>query len=124
MAQSVADVDMADIAAYFAAQPITALSTDKKELLAQGEKIFYKGKGRPDPIAACVGCHGLGGKGNRDWGKIMARVPTVLAPAIGGQHPGYITEQLLAYKSGKRATDEGKVKSIDATNGVSGAPRT
>ena len=109
MAQSVADVDMADIAAYFAAQPITALSTDKKDLLAQGEKIFYKGKGRPDPVAACVGCHGLGGKGNRDWGKIMARVPTVLAPAIGGQHPGYLAGQLLAYKSGARATDEGKV---------------
>ena len=39
----------------------------------------------------------------------MARVPTVLAPAIGGQHPGYLAGQLLAYKSGARATDEGKV---------------
>jgi cytochrome c553 len=39
----------------------------------------------------------------------MSNVPAVLAPAIGGQHAGYVSDQLKAYKSGKRATDPAKV---------------
>ena len=108
-AQAVSDADIADIAAYFGSQKATAGKPAQKELLAQGEKIFFKGKGRPDVVAACVGCHGLNGIGNRDWGKIMALPPVVLAPAIGGQHGGYIADQLLAYKAGKRSTDASRV---------------
>jgi cytochrome c553 len=108
-AQAVAEVDMADIAAWFASQKVAPNVVQNKELMAQGEKIFFKGKGRPDVVAACVGCHGLKGIGNRDWGKTMSKVPAVLAPAIGGQHAGYVSDQLKAYKSGKRATDPAKV---------------
>lgn len=108
-AQAVAEVDMADIAAYFAGQKAAASPSPNKDLLAQGERIFLKGKGRPDVVAACVGCHGPKGVGNRDWAKVMSKVPTVLAPAIGGQHAGYLSDQLKAYKSGKRATDQAKV---------------
>lgn len=108
-AQAVAEVDMADIAAWFASQKVQPNKAQNPELLAQGERIFFKGKGRPDVIAACVGCHGLNGIGNRDWAKTMSNVPAVLAPAIGGQHAGYISDQLKAYKSGKRATDPAKV---------------
>jgi cytochrome c553 len=71
-AQAVAEVDMADIAAWFGSQKVQPNKAQNKELLAQGEKIFMKGKGRPDVIAACVGCHGLKGVGNRDWAKIMS----------------------------------------------------
>jgi cytochrome c553 len=39
----------------------------------------------------------------------MSNVPAVLAPAIGGQHAGYVSDQLKAYKSGKRSTDPAKV---------------
>ncbi|MBN8473980.1 c-type cytochrome [Sulfuritalea sp.] len=108
-AQAVAEVDIADIAAWFSSQKVQPNKAQSAELLAQGEKIFFKGKGRPDVIAACVGCHGLNGIGNRDWAKTMSRVPAVLAPAIGGQHAGYLGDQLKAYKSGKRATDPGRV---------------
>lgn len=108
-AQAVAEVDMADIAAWFASQKILPNKTQNAELLAQGERIFFKGKGRPDVVAACVGCHGLNGIGNRDWAKTMSNVPAVLAPAIGGQHAGYLSDQLKAYKSGKRATDPARV---------------
>lgn len=108
-AQAVAEADMADIAAYFASQKAKPNAAANKDLLAQGEKIFFKGKGRPEPVAACVGCHGLGGIGNRDWSKVMAKAPTTLAPAIGSQHAGYIADQLKAYKAGKRATDNGKI---------------
>lgn len=108
-AQAVAEVDMADIAAWFASQKVMPNTVQNKELLAQGERIFFKGKGRPDVVAACVGCHGLKGVGNRDWNKTMSRTPVVLAPAIGGQHAGYVSDQLTAYKSGKRATDPARV---------------
>jgi cytochrome c553 len=108
-AQAVAEVDIADIAAWFASQKVAPSAAPNKELMAQGEKIFMKGKGRPDVVAACVGCHGLKGVGNRDWAKVMSNVPAVLAPAIGGQHAGYVSDQLKAYKSGKRATDPAKV---------------
>ena len=108
-AQAVAEVDMADIAAWFASQKVVPNPVQNKELMAQGEKIFFKGKGRPDVIAACVGCHGLKGIGNRDWNKTMSNVPAVLAPSIGGQHAGYLSDQLKAYKSGKRATDPARV---------------
>ncbi len=108
-AQAVAEVDIADIAAWFASQKVQPNKAQNTELLAQGERIFFKGKGRPDVIAACVGCHGLNGVGNRDWAKIMSNVPAVLAPAIGGQHAGYLSDQLKAYKSGKRATDPARV---------------
>lgn len=108
-AQAVAEVDMADIAAWFASQKVLPGTAPNKELLAQGERIFLKGKGRPDVVAACVGCHGLNGIGNRDWAKVMSNVPSVLAPAIGGQHAGYVSDQLKAYKSGKRSTDPAQV---------------
>jgi cytochrome c553 len=39
----------------------------------------------------------------------MSNPPAVLAPAIGGQHAGYISDQLKAYKTGKRSTDPAKV---------------
>ena len=39
----------------------------------------------------CVACHGLDGAGTTD-----------LNPNIGGQHARYISEQLQAFKSGKR----------------------
>jgi cytochrome c553 len=108
-AQAVAEADMADIATYFASQKARPGAAANKDLLAQGEKIFYKGTGRPNVVAACVGCHGLNGIGNRDWAKIMSNVPVVLAPAIGGQHSGYLADQLKAYKSKKRDTDAAHV---------------
>lgn len=108
-AQAVAENDMADIAAWFGSQKVRPNPPQNKDLLAQGEKIYMKGIGRPDVVAACIGCHAPNGVGNRDWAKIMSKVPAVLAPAIGGQHAGYISDQLKAYKSGKRATDPAKV---------------
>lgn len=108
-AQGVAEADIADIAAYFAQQKISPNEGGKSELLAAGEKLFYKGKGRPDVVAACVGCHGLNGAGNRDWKKLMATQPAVLAPAIGSQHESYLVKQLKAYKDGTRTNDAAQV---------------
>ncbi len=108
-AQMVPEADVADIAAFFASQKVSREDTPRKELLARGEQIFFKGKGRPLVVAACVGCHGLNGAGNRDWAKVMATPPVVLAPAIGGQHANYLVKQLNAYRDGSRNNDPAHV---------------
>ncbi len=108
-AQAIAEADMADLAAYFAKQQPKPSAAPNKTTRAQGEKIYQKGKGRPDVVTACIGCHGPNGIGNRDWAKTYSKVPAVLTPAIGGQHAEYVSTQLKAYKSGKRATDPGSV---------------
>ncbi|MEK7737562.1 MAG: c-type cytochrome, partial [Pseudomonadota bacterium] len=78
-------------------------------LLAQGEKLFLKGKGRPDAVAACVGCHGINGVGQRTWANSYKSTPTVLTPAIGGQHSRYTVKQLQTFRDGSRANDVGSV---------------
>lgn len=103
-AANLADIDMADIAAFFAAQKVQPGEADPA-LQARGEQIYLKGKGRPHPVTACVGCHGPGGAGNANWGKTQSRVPAVLAPAIGSQHVAYVVKQLTAYRDGKRGND-------------------
>jgi cytochrome c553 len=114
-AQMVADADIADIAAYFSSQKVNRQDASQKELLARGEQLFLKGKGRPQVVAACVGCHGFNGVGNRDWAKTMAKPPVILAPAIGGQHANYLVKQLKAYRDGSRKNDPAHVMSDIAT---------
>jgi len=108
-AQAVAETDIADIAAFFASQKVRPAEATRKDLLATGEAMFLKGKGRPQVVAACVGCHGLNGVGNRDWAKLMVKEPVILAPAVGGQHASYVVKQLLAFRDAMRNNDNGKV---------------
>jgi cytochrome c553 len=108
-AQAVAETDIADIAAFFASQKVRPAEATRKDLLAKGEAMFLKGKGRPQVVAACVGCHGLNGVGNRDWAKLMVKEPVILAPAVGGQHASYVVKQLLAFRDAMRNNDNGKV---------------
>ncbi len=108
MAKPLSDQDIADLAAYFSSQQVK-LGEGKAELLAQGQSIFSKGKGRPAVVAACTGCHGATGGGNRDWNSRYSSAPSVLAPAIGSQQPAYIVRQLKAYRDGTRSNDIGQV---------------
>ena len=108
MAQPLADPDIAELAAYFSKQTVRP-GEGKKELLAAGEQIFNKGKGRPNVVAACIGCHGQTGGGRADWKETMKTLPAFLAPAIGGQHAAYLAKQLLAYKSGERTNDPARI---------------
>lgn len=106
-AANLAEGDMPDIAAWFAAQAIQPGEGDPA-LRAKGEQIYRKGKGRPVPATACIGCHGPAGAGNKDWNKTWAKMPAVLAPGIGGQHAAYIEKQLKAYRDGTRNNDPAK----------------
>ncbi|MBM3390553.1 MAG: cytochrome c4 [Betaproteobacteria bacterium] len=104
-AQALAESDIPDIVAFFAKQKIKSNEPADKSVMAQGEKLFFSGKGRPEPVVACVGCHGLNGVGNKNWNKSLASLPAVLAPAIGGQHASYVARQLKAYRDGTRKND-------------------
>lgn len=91
MARSIDDEDAADIAAYFGAQPV--MQGDGAGGSAAARELYLRG----DParrIAACIECHGEGGKGKAIGG--------VKSPVIGGQALRYLEKQLLEWRSGER----------------------
>lgn len=112
-AANVAEADMADIAAFFGSQTVKPGEGDRARMTL-GEQIYKKGKGRPVPVTACIGCHGPAGAGNKNWNKIMSKTPALLAPGIGGQHVAYIDNQLKSYREGKRTNDPAQVMRLIA----------
>ena len=87
------DQDMADMAAYFAAQEVTLEGADP-ELVELGESIYKAGIAKLN-VAACSACHSPTGQGN----------PQAGFPALGGQHSQYTINQLKAFRSGERSND-------------------
>ncbi len=81
------DADLADIAAYYAAQAISG-GQAKAANAAKGEEIYRAGI-RSKGVAACTACHSPTGKGNAPAGY----------PALGGQHADYIAAQLRAFRA-------------------------
>ena len=81
------DADLADIAAYYAAQT-GSVGQANPELAAKGEEIYRAGI-RSRGIAACTACHSPTGAGNAPAGY----------PALGGQHADYIAAQLKAFRA-------------------------
>lgn len=82
------DQDLANIAAYFAAQPRSGGQADPA-LVALGEKVYRSGVAERN-VAACTACHSPNGNGNAPAG----------FPALAGQHADYIAAQLKAYRKG------------------------
>ncbi|MCV6637651.1 c-type cytochrome [Candidatus Albibeggiatoa sp. nov. NOAA] len=90
---ALSDQDMADLAAYYASQPV-AVGGASENLVEQGQAIYRAGvvdKGIP----ACTSCHGPQGLGN----------PTALYPSLSGQNAAYTMKQLKDYQSGERIGD-------------------
>lgn len=114
-AANLSEQDMADIAAFFSSRKAAPAEGDKA-LQPRGEALYLKGRGRPQPVTACTGCHGPAGAGNRNWDKTMSRAPAVLAPALGSQHPAYVIKQLKAYRDASRNNDAAKVMRDIARN--------
>ena len=82
--------DLADIAAYYAAQPRQwAGARDDAKSLALGEKIYRAGN-LETGVPACTGCHSPVGNGNAPAGY----------PELGGQHAAYVAKQLRAFRDG------------------------
>lgn len=89
--------DIADLAAYFSAQKISAASTDKSKLTL-GQNI-YRGGNKEKGVAACSACHGPTGAGN----------PAAKFPALGSQQPAYAVKAMKDFRTGARSNDDGKM---------------
>ena len=77
-AEELSDQDMADIAAYFAGEPLTSTGH------ADASKV-------PDAAGVCTACHGADGIGI-----------TPLYPTLSGQHADYIERAIDEYQKGAR----------------------
>jgi cytochrome c553 len=90
------DQDLADIAAYFAAQPGVVGAADADDSALDLAARIYRGGILEKGVAACSACHSPTGDGNAPAG----------FPSIAGQPRSYTIAQLTAYREGERATDE------------------
>ena len=91
MAAPLSDRDLADIAAYFADQPIMQGTAAKPN--ETGEKIFLHGN-LEERVMTCAYCHGKTGKG--------IDPSTGMYPVIGGQHKAYLLKQLKDFREDDR----------------------
>jgi len=90
------DQQISDIAAYFAGLPASGSQASANaggNLLASGESLVKAGDW-DNHIPPCTSCHGPASQG---VGSSF--------PALAGQHPGYIRQQLTAWKKGERSND-------------------
>lgn len=98
---NLSDQDIADIAAYFAAQP-GSVNQAKKDTVAKGEQIF-RGGIRDKAVPACAACHSPDGAGNALAG----------FPKLGGQHADYVSTQLKAYRAAADGDATGRANDGD-----------
>lgn len=102
IAKALSQAEIDDVTAYFAAQrpPALAAAADPA-LLARGARLATSGFWDKD-VPACISCHGPAGRG------VGANFP-----ALAGQHPSYIAQQLNAWRTGTRDNDpQGLMKGI------------
>lgn len=95
------DQDLADMAAFYAAQVRSGGKADP-ELIKLGAKV-YRGGVAERNVAACTACHSPNGNGNGPAG----------FPSLAGQHADYIAAQLKAYRQGYE-DDAGRTNDGDA----------
>jgi cytochrome c553 len=85
IAAALTDADIADLSAHYSGQVLVTRPASS-DGAATGESLYREG----DParaIPACSSCHDADGRGN----------PTMGAPVVRGQQPGYSSRQLEAY---------------------------
>jgi cytochrome c553 len=105
---AMSEQDIADIAAYFSAQPKT-LNQANPDLAKIGAKL-YRGGISSKGIAACTGCHSPTGVGNAPAGY----------PALGGQHADYTIAQLKAFRDAADSDVNGDGKAGRRNDGDEG----
>ena len=92
-AQALSPQDMADLAAYFAAQPaVPGVASESAVPVAQ--KLYRAGDASRG-LPACAACHGPKGAGN----------PAAAYPHVSGQNAGYAASSLRAYRAGERGKE-------------------
>jgi cytochrome c553 len=93
------DVDMRDLASYFASLP--PKPAGKVQTTSRGAQLYLAG----DPaqgVPPCQGCHGQTGLGPRPNLSSAPQPPWGLFPRLRGQSSTYLAKQLGDYKSGVR----------------------
>ena len=90
IASTLSDIDMKNVAAFYASKQAKPGFARNKDLAGAGEKI-YRGGAATGSVPACAGCHGPSGAG----------IPSQY-PRLGGQHADYVEAQLLSFRSGAR----------------------
>lgn len=102
VAATVTEDELADIAAFFANQPMmTGGGVGTNNQL--GKDLFLNGD-MSRMLVACVQCHGVNGKG---------KTPDNAAfPVLGGQHKDYLLGQLINFRLGDRSNSPGGVMNI------------
>lgn len=93
MAMMLNDVDMADLAAYYASLPISA-NTTPEAVVDAGKKLYLAGDAQRG-LTACIACHGPRGNGTELSG----------FPKISGQYAEYIKAQLEKFRDESRNND-------------------
>ncbi len=89
IASTLSDQDIADLAAYYAAQTMSPGAADES-LVAAGERLYRAGNA-DEGIPACSACHGPAGEGN----------PLAGYPWLAGQHATYTANMLNKYRDGQ-----------------------
>ena len=87
------DADIADLAAYYAAQTPTGGGADES-LVELGERVYRSGVAEKG-VPACLACHGPAGAG----------VEAAGFPRLAGQHADYTKAQLNKFSMEQRAND-------------------
>lgn len=103
MAQGLSEDDMADIAAYFASNPVMHGESHPPQHAAQ--ELFQHGDAKRN-VLPCQSCHGVRGQGKF--------APTECYPVLGGQHAIYLREQLINWRSGARRNSPSGVMNVIA----------
>jgi cytochrome c553 len=98
MAATLADDDVADVAAYFASQK--KMKGEGSAEYEVGKHIFLHGD-LPRMILACVNCHGVNGKG------LDPKISVF--PVLGGQHKDYLRRQLMNWRSEERTNSPANI---------------
>ena len=102
-AAKLTDQDIKALAAWFSAQPPLSHRvprTPKKQLLLKMGEYYFRYGDRFTDIPACRECHGEDARGS------------ATLPRLAGQHRKYIVNQLQAFKSGERKTDDAIMQHI------------
>lgn len=92
VAAALSDDDVAELAIFFSKQTVQPGQPTTPALLALGKQIYEDGISERS-VPACASCHQADGAGNARF------------PRVAGQHQAYALAQLVAFKSGRRATD-------------------
>lgn len=109
LAAALTDRDIRDLAAHFASLPGKPASAEA-QTSSRGYTLFHDG----DPaqgVPPCQGCHGIDGRGPRpDPTGTAPQPPWSTFPALAGQNPSYLAEQLKAFRDSKRiGTSNGRI---------------